>query len=343
MKIISTLAICGVGVLPLTLGCRAESLGVEPDGTSTPSFASRGNPAWPKPKPVEGINSPSTDQQPALSKDGLSLYFASNRSGGVGSFDLWVAQRECTDECPWSTPQLLPTVNSELPDISPTLSRDGHQLFFASQRSNGHCTVNPPTIPQCDRDLWVSYRENVHDDFGWQEPVNLGDGPSGINSAREELAPSYFENDDGGVPQLFFNDGVISGGALVGGDIYVSQMVNGTWGSPSPVVDINGPSSDQRPSISHDGLELYFWSARDGGVARLWVATRQSVSDAWSVPQERVQFPSSDGDQPTLMPFIHSHGRTETLLFVRGVPGIDSGRDIWMSERTRLSGGGRGQ
>jgi Tol biopolymer transport system component len=294
---------------------------------------------WSDPEPLESVNSGSTDQQPALSKDGLSLYFASNKLGGSGSFDIWVAHRSCIDGCSWSQPQVLQNLNSGFPDISPSLSRDGHQLFFASQRSNGHCSVNPPTILQCDRDLWVSYREDVHDDSGWQNPVNLGDGPEGVNSSKEELAPSYFENDDTGSPQLFFNDGVISGGALVGGDIYVSQMIDGTWGRPSKVGEINSLSSDQRPSISHDGLELYFWSDQDGA-AHLWVATRESVSALWSTPT-RVQFPTSetnDPDAPTIMPFIHSHGRTQTLLFVRGTPGIGSGRDLWMSERTRLGG-----
>jgi hypothetical protein len=33
------------------------------------------------------------NQGPAISKDGLSLYFGSNRPGGSGSFDIWVSQR----------------------------------------------------------------------------------------------------------------------------------------------------------------------------------------------------------------------------------------------------------
>jgi WD40 repeat protein len=335
-------------ILTASVLCACSDTGLAPNqdnqpsmdpGHVQPSLASVSNPLWSAPVSLGPlVNSSSTDQQPALSKDGLSLYFASNRSGGLGLSDLWVAHRNCTG-CDWSVPRVVPNVNTAFADISPTLSRDGHQLFFASQRSNGHCSVPPPTPPQflqCDRDLWVSYREDVHNDSGWLPAVNLGDGDEGINSSQEELAPSYFENDDGGSPQLFFNDGVIIQGALGGGDIYVSHLVNGTWGKPSLLPKppsnegINTVSSDQRPSISHDGLELYFWSDRSG-VPHLLVATRGNVSDSWSDPSP-VQF-VSDGDAPTIMPFIHSHGKTETLLFVR--PFSPASRDLWISQRTR--------
>ena len=36
------------------------------------------------------INSPLGDGNPAISKDGLTLYFASNRPGGVGGNDIWL-------------------------------------------------------------------------------------------------------------------------------------------------------------------------------------------------------------------------------------------------------------
>jgi len=43
------------------------------------------------------INSASNDQGPGISKDGLSLYFGSDRAGGAGGLDLWVAQRPTQD------------------------------------------------------------------------------------------------------------------------------------------------------------------------------------------------------------------------------------------------------
>lgn len=49
------------------------------------------------------INSASSDQGPAISKDGLTLYFHSNRPGGLGAFDMWVSQRASVDD-PWGAP-----------------------------------------------------------------------------------------------------------------------------------------------------------------------------------------------------------------------------------------------
>ena len=111
------------------------------------------------------INSASDDQGPAVSKKGLSLYFGSNRvspdaSGGI---DLYVAQRLSKRE-PWGEPRNLgPTVNSPSIDNIPSFSRDGHWMFFNSNR--------PGSLG--DIDLYASYRAHVHDDFAWETPFNL--------------------------------------------------------------------------------------------------------------------------------------------------------------------------
>jgi hypothetical protein len=86
---------------------------------------------------------------------------------------------------------LGPTVNSTARDLVPTFSRDGHWMFFASERSGGFGGA----------DIWASWRAHTHDDFGWETPINLGPG---VNTAFNDNGVGYFENDDGGAPQLFF-------------------------------------------------------------------------------------------------------------------------------------------
>ena len=49
------------------------------------------------------INTAASEGNAALSKDGLSLYFQSNRSGGVGGSDIWVSQRASGDAS-WGRP-----------------------------------------------------------------------------------------------------------------------------------------------------------------------------------------------------------------------------------------------
>jgi len=77
------------------------------------------------------INSASDDMHPALSKDGLSLYFSSNRPDGAGNLDLWVSQRDSVDS-PWEPPQNLYMLNTQFDDHAANLTIDGHWLFFYS-------------------------------------------------------------------------------------------------------------------------------------------------------------------------------------------------------------------
>jgi len=77
------------------------------------------------------------DAQPALSPDGRTLYFASNRSGGLGGTDLYVSRLDDADN--WSPPQNLgPGVNTPCDELSPWVSGDGKWLYFSSA---GHQTV----------------------------------------------------------------------------------------------------------------------------------------------------------------------------------------------------------
>ena len=87
--------------------------------------------AWSAPANLGAvINSAASDQGPALSKNGLSLYFTSNRAGSIGGFDMYVSQRTSVDDA-WSSPvNLGPTVNTTSDEGNPAFSRDGHYLFF---------------------------------------------------------------------------------------------------------------------------------------------------------------------------------------------------------------------
>lgn len=278
------------------------------------------------------INTSANETQPALSRNGLTLYFTSTRPehSGDAVFDnnIWIARRACVG-CPWNAPVILgPAINGPGNDAAPNLSRDEHQLFFTTNRAGSQAN-----------DIWVSYRQHVHDDFGWQPPVNLG---SGINTAGNETGANYFANDDDdGAAQLFFNRQV-GPANIPSGDIYVSELsADGTWGPASPVSELNSPAADQRPSSTRNGLQIYFWSGRDAGRGQLgdgylWQASRRRVEDPWSPPE---LVPSPISDRSSITPFIHAHGRTETLLFVHNVgTRTQLNLDIVMSTRTRGHG-----
>ena len=68
------------------------------------------------------------------------------------------------------------------------------------------------------------------------------------------------------------------------------------FGTPEKLAGpVNGPRLDFSPSISSDGLELYFESTRSGGDYATWVARRDTVSDDFGTP-ERV----TDLDHPSI-------------------------------------------
>ncbi len=71
------------------------------------------------------INTSSGDAVASFSADGLEMYFDSDRSGGYGGFDIWVARRSTTDD-DWGTPENLgSTVNIGQHDAHANISADG--------------------------------------------------------------------------------------------------------------------------------------------------------------------------------------------------------------------------
>jgi WD40-like Beta Propeller Repeat len=263
------------------------------------------------------VNSTDADFAPHISKDGRSLYFASTRTNPNGGEDLWVSRRPDKDT-PWGAPMNLgSTVNSASNDRSPALSRDGHLLFFASDRPGGSGVL----------DIWVSWRAHTHDDLGWQPPVNL----AAVNSSATDAGPSYFENEDLGIPQLFMASSMPGGSG--GLDLYVSTLTSGGWWSaPIPIPELNSGQLDLTPTIRHDGLEIIFASNRPtSGAQDLWVATRGSVNDLWSVPLNLGLTVNSAANEN--FPCLSSDGKS--LFFNSSRAGGFGPSDLYVSTRSK--------
>ncbi len=155
------------------------------------------------------VNIEAHDFAPSISADGLSLYFASERPGGSGGFDIWVASRKTQDD-DWDTPvNLGPTVNTSSIDFIPSISADGLVLFFTRQK-------DPMSE---DYDIWVTRRTTVHDDWGTPDPLP-------INTLYEEACTSITA--DG--RELFFTSD--RPGGFGDADIWQASI--------DPVVDFNG-------------------------------------------------------------------------------------------------------
>ena len=94
--------------------------------------------AWGKPVNLGPmVNSPPMNGYPSISPDGLLLFFASTREGGLGMDDIWVTTRPTKDEDWGASVNLGPTVNTSGYERSPRLSPDGCTLYFATNRPGG--------------------------------------------------------------------------------------------------------------------------------------------------------------------------------------------------------------
>jgi Tol biopolymer transport system component len=267
------------------------------------------------------VNSFFIDIGPAISKDGLDLYFQSNRPGGSGNQDIWVSQRATLDS-PWGLPEntggILNTADIE---GAPVLSRDEHWLFFNSNRSGGFGEL----------DIWASYRHHTKDAFGWQPPMNLG---AGVNSSAADQGAGYFENDDAGAPLLFFASNRPGGAG--GLDIYVSQLLSdGTFGPASSLAELSSPAADSRPSVRFDGLEVFFFSNRPGSLGvDLWVAMRDTLSQVWYSPENLgpVVNSAAADQNPNIA------GDRRTLYFASNRPGGFGEFDLYVTTRSKTRG-----
>ncbi len=232
------------------------------------------------------------DTHPAISKDGLSLYFASTRVGGFGDYDLWVSHRDSLDAC-WGPPvNLGQPVNTSAREFAPNLSPDGHWLFFHSKRQPGSCG-NGVVL-----ELWAAHRQDTNNDLGWEQPINLGCAINAVKNPTSGLptdsaGPNFFD-DGSGKLVLYFTRNAFPGDQQ-GFHIQVSTCSvdiatcnqQRLWDQGIAVSALNSAFRDTRTAIRHDGLEMFLSSGRPGSLAseNLWVSTRTATQDQnWLSP-----------------------------------------------------------
>ena len=287
----------------------------------TAAFDAFAEAEWSEPVNLAPLNTAFNDRQAFLSKDQLTIYFSSDRPTGLGGLDIWMSRRASVGS-EWETPMNLGApINSPGQDFAPSFSIDGHVLFFSSNRPGGHGGT----------DVYMSRRDNPHDDFGWSEPVNVGPP---VNTPSQENAPFYLQNGGEGMAQLYFNRAIAAGPA----DIYrIAMRRSGEFvGSESLVTELSDPlANDAAVSIRRDGREIWFWSTRGGSVGNtdLWVSTRQTIHHPWSAPGNPGTPLNSEASEVT--PLLSFDGRT--LIFGSARDGGFGAHDLWMSTRRERS------
>ncbi len=180
--------------------------------------------------------------------------------------------------------------------------------------------------------------EVANADFNFGEPTNLGPN---VNSTSGEVGPSISAD---GLTLYFISDR--SGGAG-GFDIWMTtrSSTDADW---EPAVNIGQPPNSQysywEPSISSDGLTLYFSDGHSpqfgnrlpgglGGQGDIWMITRETVHDAWGAP---VNIGPAVNSQNAVHPSISADGLF--LCFQSHRPGSLGGHcDIMVATRESTS------
>lgn len=215
----------------------------------------------------ENFNTAATEGCPFISRDGKTFFIASDRDG---TLDIWVSTRERVTD-PWGEPEKVGApINTEYADFCPTLARDGHTFFFASNRP-GYCGTTP------NADL---YESRLGPD-GFGPAKHLG---CEVNSPFDEHGPFPLTMPGEG-PVLFFSSARAAGPSDTPGDhdLYMSRFHGGKYGAAELVEGVNTEFNDGQPNLRRDGRELFFYSNR-GGNNDIYSASRASGFDPWSTP-----------------------------------------------------------
>jgi len=125
---------------------------------------------WSEPKNIGILPDSLVAAHPALTSDGLTLYFVSDMAGGFGGKDIWKATRSTSGDS-WSKPvNLGPDINTSNDELFPYVRKDG-TLYFSSDGLIGMGGLDIfKAVPQTDG-TWVvtNMKPPVNssaDDFG---------------------------------------------------------------------------------------------------------------------------------------------------------------------------------
>jgi hypothetical protein len=236
------------------------------------------------------VNSSKDDIMGSISEDGLTFYFSSNRSGGYGDFDVYMATRTTKSSSWVQAVNLGLSINSSSADRSPCISPDGLELYITSYRTGGYGY----------HDIYVSRRETVNDP--WGKVVNLGPV---VNSQYGENFPCL--SPDGLL--LLFGDraGSFRPGGYGNSDMWMSRRttISDPWQAPVNLgPQVNDAAFVEHPRISPDGRMLYFSSSPD-----------YTTWDNWQAPIIPIVDFNSDGnvDGKEVLAMVKYWGQNEPL------------------------------
>ncbi len=274
----------GLAVVAGALGCgriafdpRGDTdidASVGPDLTCWPAW--RGDVMLEAPVAVDDVNTAANEKNPFLSRDGLTLYFASDRPGSSG-IDFWQAKRP-TVAAPFVVDSPVLGVNSATDEGRLELTDDELTAVFSSVRTGS-----------IGNDLYLGTRATTSASFALDAAAMAN-----LNSADGDKDPHLIA----GTTRLYYSVGETA--------IKVSDRAGTVYAAPQTleVPPPPGATTVADPQPSPDELTLLF-SAGDVGALDFYVATRNTVAETFGSPRslpilntanlERDLFVTADG------------------------------------------------
>jgi hypothetical protein len=191
-------------------------------------------------EPLTDINGSGLDGSPFISRDDRTLMFFSDRAGGAGSRDLWLATRASASQN-FGAAQLMTGVNSSAMDLLPRVSYDGLTLFFESTRAGG----------SGNSDIWAAERATPSGPFAAPHPradLNTPGREEGFSLSGDQLTIVLSSSRGGS-----------------GMDLWLARRSDphGNFAAPVLLSELNSTADDLDPGLSLDGREIFFTTQRD--------------------------------------------------------------------------------
>jgi hypothetical protein len=192
------------------------------------------------PIPERALNSSDRETGLTLSSDGLSLWFSSDRDGGDGGLDVYMATRT-SPSASWSVTR-VGELNADGDDLVSSVA-DGDRTLFLARRDDD----------DDDYDLYVARRRDRSSPFSAPEPIEA------LNSDDEESDAVWLEG--GGL--VFTRDE----------QLVYAPSYPALDGSVVPLRELNSEDDDRDAWFSADLSYVVFSSDRSGSY-RLYEARR---------------------------------------------------------------------
>lgn len=253
---------------------------------------------WGTPAAIASTVTQSEEADPSVSADELEMFFDSNRVGGQARA-IWRATRATRADA-FTVVGVIAAIDSTSDDTDAEISPDGLTLYFRSNRTGSN-------------DIFYATRATPADMFVFDGGLPFIDSTSSVRSGPDVTGDDL---------TMFFTRN----------DLQIAVASRSSAAAPfsfdREISEVNAAQSDGNPTITPDGLELFFDSYRTGPAA-IFHASRASTADMFSAPVEMPELlgsgsaagtPEISSDGRTLYYFVNVGGQLDLYTATRSCP-----------------------